>query len=106
MKRERVEKGIARMNDFYSRLDDSRNPLDFYDSTMLEAFTRTMMDFEPEELDYETAKWFIEDEEEYKKAEEQAYKNVKATILFVKKLNHYYDELEKEETNETCMENC
>ena len=38
--------------------------------------------------------------------EEQAYKNVKATILFVEKLNHYYDELEKEETNETCMENC
>lgn len=105
MTRTQVEKGIARMETFYSRLDDSFCPLDFYDSTMREAFIRAMMDFEIHELDYETAKWFIEDEEEYKKAEERAYKNVEATGLFLKRLNHYYDELEKEEIDDD-LENC
>lgn len=109
MKREQIEKAFERMDKFFSERPDIFNPLSMYieDKALKEAWTKAIMEFEPNELDYETRKWFIEDEDEYAKAIEQADRELEAYDRFMAKMSEYYDELEqKEESNEDeTMEN-
>lgn len=107
MKREQIDKAFERMEKFYEERPDIFNPLTMYeDEQVKEAWTQAMMEFEPNEFDYETRKWFIEDEDEYTKAIERADRELEAFNRFMAKMNEYYDELEqKEEDDEDTMDN-
>jgi len=99
MKREQIDKAFERMEKFYEERPDLFNPLTIYieDESLKEAWTRTAMEFEPNEFDYETRKWFIEDEDEYNEAIERADREMEAYDRFKAKMSEYYDELEQEE---------
>ena len=99
MKREQIDKAFERMEKFYEERPDLFNPLTAYikDESLKEAWTRTAMEFEPNELDYETRKWFIEDEDEYNEAIERADRELEAYDRFMAKMSEYYDELKPEE---------
>lgn len=109
MKREQVEKAFERMDKFFSERPNRINPLGMYynDATLREAWTKAVMEFEPNELDYETRKWFIEDEDEYNKAIERADRELEVYDRFIAKMGEYYDELEQEEESneDETMEN-
>ena len=101
MKREQINKAFERMEKFYEERPDIFNPLTMYeDEQVKEAWIQAMMEFEPNELDYETRKWFIEDEDEYAKAIERADRELEAFNRFMAKMNEYYDELEQKEEDD------
>ena len=106
MTREQVEKGIKRMEDFYKEID---HPVEmvFGDGIYKEAMIRTMMEFDSlESFDHDTRRWFIEDEDEFQKAREQTLKEIETLHIYLSKFNRHYEELEKEESNETYREDC
>ena len=102
MKREQIDKALERVKKFYGERSDLFNPLAMYieDESLMEAWTRAMMEFEPNEFDYETRKWFIEDEDEYNKAIERADRETETLKRFTAKLGEYYDELEQKEEDD------
>lgn len=99
MKREQIEKGIYRIKEFYAERPDLFNPFEamFEDENMMKAFTKTMMEFDYEELDYESKKWFIEKDSDYVERIKEADKNIEFIYRYTDKLSEYYDELEQEE---------
>ena len=98
MKREQVEHAMKRMKKFYDERPDIVNPLTMYeDEQFKEAWIQAMMEFEPNEFDYETRKWFIEDEDEYIKAIERADLEIDTFNRFTTAMSKHYDELEQEE---------
>ena len=98
MKREQVEHAMKRMKKFYDERPDIVNPLTMYeDEQFKEAWIQAMMEFEPNEFDYETRKWFIEDEDEYTKAIERADLEIDTFNRFTTAMSKHYDELEQEE---------
>lgn len=101
MKREQIDKAFERMEKFYDERPDIVNPLTMYeDEQFKEAWIQAMMEFEPNEFDYETRKWFIEDEDEYTKAIERADLEIDTFNRFTAKMNEYYDELEQKEEDD------
>lgn len=99
MKREQIDKAFERMEKFYEERPNIFNPLSMYieDESLKEAWIKAMMEFEPDEFDYETRKWFIEDEDEYNEAIERADRETEVFRRFMTKMSEYYDELEQEE---------
>ena len=99
MKLEKIDKAFERMEKFYEERPNIFNPLSMYieDESLKEAWTKAMMEFEPDEFDYETRKWFIEDEDEYNEAIERADRETEVFRRFMAKMSEYYDELEQEE---------
>ena len=108
MKREIINRAFDRMEKFYAERPERTNPMPFYDSTLREAWTKTISEFEVEDFDcdFDSQAWFLE-EEEYQAAvaifdrREELYNN-----LF-DKFGDYYDELEQEEESneDNTMEN-
>lgn len=108
MKLEIINRAFDRMEKFYAERPERTNPMPFYDSTLREAWTKTMLEFEVEDFDcdFDSQAWFLE-EEEYQAAvaifnrREELYNN-----LF-DKFGDHYDELEQKEENndENTMEN-
>lgn len=110
MKREQINKALERIEKFYGERPDLFNTLTMYieDKNLMEAWTRAMMEFEPNEFDYETRKWFIEDEDEYIKAIERTDRETETLKRFTTKVSEYYDELEQkeeEDNEEDTMDN-
>lgn len=102
MKREQIEKGIYRIKEFYAERPDLFNPFGaiFEDENMMKAFIKTMMEFDYEELDYESKKWFIEKDSDYVERIKEADKNIEFCCRYMDKLSEYYDELEQEEEDD------
>jgi len=96
MKRELVEKGLRRMEQFYEERPELMNPLAILDENWKEAFVRAFSEFEYDELDYESKKWFEEDESTYIEKIKETDRNLETRVRFMEKLNTYYDELEQE----------
>ena len=97
MKREQIEKGLARLEKFCEETLEARNPMDFYDDNMREAAIRALMEFELEELDYDTRWWLVEDEEEFNEFAKEVAQGLKTKAKFIEKFATYYDELEQQE---------
>ena len=97
MKRERIEKGIERLTKFCAETQNARNPFDVFDETMREATIRTLMEFDFEELDYDTRWWLIEDESEFNEAAKEIARGIKLKADYMEKFSKHYDELKQEE---------
>ena len=96
MKREQIEKGLARLDKFCAE-NEAYNPMDYYDDNMREAAIRALMEFELEELDYDTKWWLVEDEEEFNELAAEQARSLEVRAKFNDLFGKYYDELEQEE---------
>lgn len=97
MTREKVEKAVGRMKELYAEFG-LIGPF-YLGDDYEEAFIRALMEFDSiESFDYETRKFFVEDETEWEQIKERAAKEAKCVQKFTKKLIKHMDELEKEET--------
>ena len=97
MTRETVEKAVSRMKELYTEFG-LLDPF-YLGNDYEEAFIRALMEFDSiESFDYETRKFFVEDETEWKQIKKRTAKEVKCVQKFTKKLIKHMDELEKEET--------
>lgn len=97
MTRERIEKGLARLAQFCEETPEARNPMDIYDDNMREATIRALMEFEFEELDYDTKWWLVEDEETFNELAKEVAQGLKARAKYIEIFAKYYEELEQEE---------
>lgn len=106
MKREQIEKGLARLDKFCAE-NEAHNPMGYYDDNMREAAIRALMEFELEELDYDTKWWLVEDEEEFNELAAEIARGLEMRAKFNDLFEKYYDELEQEEESneDDTMEN-
>lgn len=106
MKREQIEKGLARLDKFCAE-NEAHNPLDYDDDNMREAVIRALMEFDIEELDYNTRWWLVEDEEEFNELAAEIARSLELKAKFDDLFVKYYDELEQEEESneDNTMEN-
>lgn len=97
MTRQQVEKAFARMDKFYNDHPDLINPMGLMGETYEEACIRAFSEFEYDDFDYETQKWFEEDETIFAEKIKRAEREMEVRRKFIEKVMNYYDKLEQEE---------
>ncbi len=99
MTREQVERGLERAEKYFenSEYDD---PYACYTGSYREAFIRALMEFDENELDYESYKWFVKDESKHQEMIKKLEQKIQFCEKFFDKLNEYYDELEQKEEDD------
>ena len=103
MTKERVEKGLKRMDEWYDNHPDYVNPWIIVNEADRDVFVKALMDMTDEDIefmDFETRKWFIEDEDKFQAIMDGWEKTIEVNKKFIERLCYYIDEYdnEKEET--------
>ena len=95
MTKERVEKGLKRMDDWYDNHPGQMNPLAFYGDDRNDILLKALMDISDEDaehLDFETKRWFLEDEEEFQKEIDELERVLVVYEKFIDRVNYYWDQ--------------